>query len=359
MIYEYWLNQIKGIGMQKRKVLYSCCKNAKEVYELGDRQLEELPFLSKKDKEAIKKSKLCWNLEEEYKKLGQAGIRFLTKESGEYPEKLKMIADAPDALYVKGKLPKQNVLSVAVVGARCCSEYGKAVAEEIAETLSAQGVYIVSGMARGIDSWGHIGALRQGRPTFAVLGCGVDVCYPPENQELYQRILAVGGVISEYPPKTEPLGRLFPARNRIISGLSDIVIVIEAREKSGSLITADFALEQGKDVYALPGRITDGLSGGCNRLIKQGAGIILSAEDLLKDLEIEAQKKGKVQKNKKNPLEKQQMVVYSGLDLQPKSMDEIILRTGLSFSEVSGILMELQQKGYIREIFKNYYIRSR
>lgn len=175
---------------------------------------------------------------------------------------------------------------------------------------------------------------------------------------MYETIEKQGGIISEYPPKTAPIGGFFPARNRIISGISDIVVVIEAREKSGSLITADFAMEQGKDVYTLPGRVTDSLSGGCNRLIKQGAGIILSAEDFLKDLEIEAESKGKVEKFKKNLLEKPEMVVYSGLDFQPRSLDEIMTRTGMTLSEVSGILMELQQKGNIKEIFKNYYVRS-
>ena len=252
----------------------------------------------------------------------------------------------------------ENVLSVAIVGARCCSEYGRAFAGEIAEALAAEGVIILSGMARGVDSAGHAGALRAGGETYAVLGCGVDVCYPPENAGLYEEIQNAGGLISEYAPGTPPFGAFFPARNRILSGMSDIVVVIEARERSGSLITADFAMEQGKDVYALPGRVTDRLSGGCNRLIKQGAGLVLSVEDFLKDLQIEAKSRRKVENFKKNLLEKPEMVVYSGLDFEPRSLDEIMKRTGMMLSEVSGALIGLQQKGKIKEVFKNYYVRS-
>lgn len=356
--FEYWLNCIPGIGIQKRKILSADGRDAEAIYEMTEKELATVPFLTEKDKRQIVRSKKGWNLDGEYEKLKRSGISFVTKASANYPERLKRIANAPDALYVKGKLPQETVLSVAIVGARCCSQYGRAFAGEIAERLADAGVFVISGMARGIDSCSHTGALRGGGKTFAVLGCGVDICYPPENQKLYETIEKQGGIISEYPPKTAPIGGFFPARNRIISGISDIVVVIEAREKSGSLITADFAMEQGKDVYTLPGRVTDSLSGGCNRLIKQGAGIILSAEDFLKDLEIEAESKGKVEKFKKNLLEKPEMVVYSGLDFQPRSLDEIMTRTGMTLSEVSGILMELQQKGNIKEIFKNYYVRS-
>lgn len=356
--YEYWLNCIPGIGIQKRKVLSADGRDAEEIYGMTEKELALVPFLSETDRKRVIQSKKSWNLDVEYEKLKETGVSFVPKASADYPERLKRIANAPDALYVKGKLPQENILAVAIVGARCCSQYGRAFAGEIAEKLANAGVSVISGMARGIDSCGHRGALKSGGNTFAVLGCGVDVCYPPENQELYEAIGKQGGIISEYSPKTAPVGSFFPARNRIISGMSDIVVVIEAREKSGSLITADFAMEQGKDVYALPGRVTDSLSGGCNRLIKQGAGLILSAEDFLEDLEIEAESKGKVEKFRKKLLEKHEMVVYSGLDFQPRSLDEIMTRTGMTLSEVSGILMKLQQKGNIKEIFKNYYVRS-
>ncbi len=356
--YEYWLNRIRGIGVRKRQILLAEGRTAKDIFQMKKEELLKIPFLAEGDVKRILTDRREYDPESAFGELEAAGIRFISKTNPKYPKRLAQIADAPDALYLKGKLPGENILSVAIVGARCCSEYGRALAGEIAECLAEEGVQILSGMARGVDSAGHIGALRAGGTTFAILGCGVDVCYPPENQKLYEEIQNRGGIISEYPPKTAPIGAFFPARNRILSGMSDIVVVIEAREKSGSLITADFAMEQGKDVYALPGRVTDRLSGGCNRLIKQGAGVILSAEDFIKDLKIEAQSRGKVDNFKKNLLEKREMVVYSGLDFEPRSLDEIMERTGMMLSEVSGILIGLQQKGKIKEVFKNYYVRS-
>ena len=356
--YDYWLNRLPGIGVQKRSILLADGRSAKDIFEMREEELLEIPFLMKQDVKRIMADRNTYDLKLSYEKLKSAGVDFITKEEKIFPARLGNIEGAPDALYVKGRLPVENVLSVAIVGARCCSEYGRAFAGEIAEALAAEGVIILSGMARGVDSAGHAGALRAGGATYAVLGCGVAVCYPPENAGLYEEIQNAGGLISEYAPGTPPFGAFFPARNRILSGMSDIVVVIEARERSGSLITADFAMEQGKDVYALPGRVTDRLSGGCNRLIKQGAGLVLSVEDFLKDLQIEAKSRRKVENFKKNLLEKPEMVVYSGLDFEPRSLDEIMKRTGMMLSEVSGALIGLQQKGKIKEVFKNYYVRS-
>ena len=358
MKYEYWLNSMPGIHLETRNKIRHYVRNAKELYELPDKMIDAMTRLTEAEKEKIKQGKKCKNLAEEYEKLEKMGISFVTIGDSRYPKKLKEIINAPDALYVKGKLPEENEFLAAIVGARCCSEYGKAEALKIAGHLSDCGVKIVSGMARGIDGSAHYGALKENGTSYAVLGCGVDVCYPSEHQNLYDEILIEGGIFSEYPPGRPPIAAQFPQRNRIISGISDIVIVIEARERSGSIITADFALEQGKDVYALPGRISDSLSRGCNRLIKDGAGMILSAEDLQKDLCLSRKICGANEKNKRKPLEKQQMVVYSCLDLHARSMDEIILKTGLELFEVSSILLELIQKGYVREIFKNHYIRS-
>lgn len=358
MKYEYWMNQIPGIFLKTRNKIRHYVKSAKELYELSDCMIDAMTLLTEAEKNRIKQSKKQWDLEKEYEKLGKMGISFVTREDGRYPKKLIKIPDAPDALYVKGTLPDENDYTAAIVGARCCSEYGKAEALDISGTLSECGVSIISGMARGIDACGHRGALQKNGTTYAVLGCGVDVCYPSEHQNLYDEISIKGGIISEYPPKRPPIAAQFPQRNRIISGMSDVVLVIEARERSGSLITAEFALEQGRDVYALPGRISDSLSRGCNRLIKDGAGVILSAKDLQKDLGFASKNRSTNKKNKRKALEKQQMVVYSCLDLHAKSMDEIILESGLELLEVSSILSELVQKGYVREIFKNYYIRS-
>ena len=214
-------------------------------------------------------------------------IRCITKDDPEYPVKMKQYPSMPNKLYVKGRLPLAEKPAVAVIGARMCSPYGRIQAFRYAKVLSEAGIQIISGMALGIDSEGHKGALEGKMPTFAVLGSGVDVCYPRANRKLYERILwEGGGVISECPPGTQPMPWCFPARNRIISALADAVLIVEAKENSGSLITAGFALEQGKMVYAIPGAVTDALSRGCHKLIYDGAGIAYSPEIILEELEI-------------------------------------------------------------------------
>lgn len=202
----------------------------------------------------------------------------------DYPETLRQIPDAPKKLYIRGNLPAANRPVVAVIGARECSIYGKEMAQWFGRELAGAGVQIVSGMARGVDGIAQTAALMAGGASYGVLGCGTDICYPKENQKLYEQLPASGGILSEYPKGMPPLSHHFPRRNRIISALADCVLVIEAREKSGTLITADYALEQGKEVYALPGRLSDTLSGGCNRLLAQGAGLALSPDDIVEVL---------------------------------------------------------------------------
>ena len=191
-----------------------------------------------------------------------------------------------------------------------------------------------------------------------LLGCGVDVCYPRQNKYLYHRIIERGGILSEYPPGAQPLPAFFPERNRIISGLSDCVVVIEAKERSGSLITADFAMEQGKDVYAVPGRITDRLSSGCNRLIKQGAGVVQSVEDFLADLDIITENHCHQLDFRKNLLEKDERLVYSLTDFRPISLGTLVDKTGFSIFQLLGILEKLEALGLIKETFTNYYVRN-
>lgn len=216
--------------------------------------------------------------------MGEERISFITPFDNIYPERLKSIPDAPAGLYVMGRLPAESEIMVAVIGARECSDYGRYVAEKLGAFLGERGVTVISGMARGIDGISQWAALEAGGTSIGVLGCGVDICYPSKNRKLYDRLLEQGAVLSEYPAGTPPRPMNFPARNRIVSGLADAVVVIEARNKSGTLITVDMALEQGREVFVVPGRITDGLSEGCNKLIKQGAGVLLSPEELLEEL---------------------------------------------------------------------------
>ena len=282
-------------------------------------------------------------------------IQYIRQEDPDYPERLRVHRGMPKGLYVRGKLPAADRPAVAVVGARRSDSYGNETARRFALELAAKGVQIISGMAWGIDGMAHKGALEAGGDTFAVLGCGVDICYPPGHQSLYEELLIKGGVLSEQPPGMPPLAGHFPARNRIISGLSDLVLVVEAREKSGSLITADQALEQGKDVYAVPGRAGDALSRGCHGLIRQGAGLADSPEIILEVLGISS---GQNREPEKILLAKEENIVYSWIRLQPVSLDELVKKTGMPVRKVLQILVGLELKGCIREIQKNDYIRT-
>lgn len=276
-----------------------------------------------------------------------------------YPDRLRPYGDMPKTLYVRGELPEEEKKTVAIVGARDCSRYGAMQAYGFAKKLAEHGVQIISGLARGIDSFAHKGALEGGGNTFAVMGCGGDICYPAQNRQLYETMINKrGGILSEFPDKTPPYGRNFPKRNRIISGLADLVLVVEARERSGSLITAGYALDQGKPVYAVPGRIGDLLSQGTNQLIADGAGLGLSVEILLEELGLPIRSKGDFRQISNIRLASQEEMVYSCLDLQPKNIEEIFQETGLDMKELTGILLKLELEGLIEEPVKNYYARA-
>lgn len=356
MNYMYWLANVKGVGTRMKRRLLAQAGSAEELYFLPEKQLGMLDGMDEESLKSILESRKQ-DMEEAYLRMCAEGISFLALEDSDYPQKLKAIPDPPLGLYVKGCLPEQEQKTVAIVGARLCSEYGRAVAKELGKRLAAMDVCVVSGMARGIDAAGHTGALEASGMTCAVLGCGVDVCYPSSHRKLYGDILGKGSIISEYPPETQPLPALFPQRNRIISGMSDVVVVVEAKERSGSLITADQALEQGKDIYAVPGRIFDPLSGGCNNLIRQGAGIISNVEEFLRELDLCRPSSGTQEIFEKLLLEKEESLVYSCVDLRPKNVEELLRETGLDMPQMAQILVALVQKGFITETFKNCYIR--
>lgn len=286
------------------------------------------------------------------------GIRYIEKTDNEFPEKLRELSDCPKGIYVRGELPDPRKKTVAIVGARMCSSYGRAAASYFASVLSSNDVQIISGMALGIDGAAHEGALSSGGKTFGVLACGVDVCYPRGNIELYEKIRHQGGLISEEACGCPPLRRLFPKRNRIISVLSDLVLVVEARHRSGSLITADFAAEQGRELYAVPGRLEDELSKGCNELIFQGAGIALSPESLLEIMGNCVEKSDNFVTSSENVLAEEENIVYSCLSLQPKSLEELSNDTGFSVLSTTELVMLLQLRGMVKEIGRNRYIRA-
>lgn len=357
--YAYWLSNIPGIGIRTRNRLIGAAGSAQEVYGLTEKQLLLIPGVEEKHAAGIMESKKR-DYDTEYESMAERGIFFLSREEQLFPQRLTAIPDAPYSLYVKGTIPQEwNNKTVAIVGARRCSAYGRSVAEKIAGRLAASGAWVISGMAAGVDGSGHTGALRKNGYTCAVLGCGADICYPKSNSRIYQEILEKNGaIISEYPPGTNPSAPLFPARNRIIAGLADVVVIVEAKIKSGSLITADYALEQGKDIYAVPGRMYDALSEGCNNLIRQGAGIISDVDEFLKELELQGEINTGEDNLKNLLLEKDERLVYSCLSLRPKNVGELLKKTGISVPEMMDILARLLQKGFITETVKNYYIRK-
>ena len=283
------------------------------------------------------------------------GIQYIQQNHAAYPQKLLCYKGMPKGLYVLGKLPDKTRKSVAIVGARRSSAYGNQIAKSFAKELAGAGIQIISGMAWGIDGKAHEGALEGGGDTYAVLGCGVDICYPSGHRKIYEAMIQRGGILSEQPPGMPPMAGHFPARNRIISALSDLVLVVEAKERSGSLITADLALEQGKDVFAVPGRIGDEMSKGCLNLIKQGAGLADSPLVLLEALGIE---RNVSEKSVKIVLEKNEDIVYSWIRLQPVSLEELVKKTGFGSREVLFALVGLELKGCIREMQKNQYVRT-
>lgn len=280
--YELWLCSFPNISNRQLLSLTELCGGAQGVYCAGTDKWSQV--LKEKQVESLKRFTEKWKPREEYEKLKARGIRLVTLTDNLYPKGLREIPDAPYGLFVRGSLPEEGEPTVAVIGARDCSQYGGFVAERLGEELGRHGITVVSGMARGIDGISQQAALNAGGRSCGVLGCGVDICYPKGNRELYDRLWSQGCLVSSYPPGTPAMARNFPPRNRIVSGLADAVVVVEAREKSGTLITVDMALEQGREVYAVPGRITDRLSDGCNRLIRQGAVPLLNPQELVRDL---------------------------------------------------------------------------
>lgn len=281
----------------------------------------------------------------------------LTLEDAAYPAVLREIADPPEPLYVRGTLDEQDRAAVAVVGARRASAYGLAVAEWLGRELGRHRVTVVSGMARGIDAAAHRGALMAGGRTIAVLGCGPDVVYPAEHEDLMGQIIDSGAVVTEFPPGTPPLPHHFPQRNRIISGLSLGVVVVEGRERSGALVTADFALDQGREVFAVPGSIFGETSYLPHRLLQEGAKPVTTVDDILSELRLP-------QRVDQIPalvptLDGPEAVVFAQLDFDPQHIDALAEHTALPVAEVGRALLVLELRGLVRTLAGQRYVRQR
>ena len=325
-----------------------------------------------------------------YLNLLRNDIKWTHLNRKDYPYRLKNIGDPPLILFYKGKLPDDERPCVAIVGARECSLYGEKTASMFARELSSAGVQIISGMARGVDGISQRGSISVGGNTFGVLGCGVDVIYPEENKDLFADILKDGGILSEFEPGTEPLRQYFPSRNRIISGLSDIVLVVEARKRSGTYITVTQALEQGREVFAVPGRITDALSDGCNNLIAAGAEIAVNSQTLIQDLKNKGfkyingsfdikdkrreivdtkekyihSKKGKIDLNENientDTSKSLEEIIHKMLLQNEMSLDAIYMALGdkCSIEDLSVSLVELEMDGRIVKTGSRYFAIS-
>ncbi|EHI59688.1 DNA-processing protein DprA [Hungatella hathewayi] len=356
--YLYWLCQIPSFGTVKIHRLWEHYGSFHDIYYIEGKELEENKLVSARDAGCFDSCKTkLESAVEEYRGLASQGIRFVSVLDEEYPRRLTYISNNPMGLYVKGSLPDEERPTLAIIGARGCSNYGRQVAEYMGAALSKNGIQIVSGLAAGIDGYGHRGAIREGQPTYGVLGCGVNICYPRENYPLYESMMTCGGVLSECRLSEAPAPKNFPMRNRIISGLSDAVLVVEAREKSGSLITVEYALEQGKEVFAIPGPITEGLSRGCNRLIKAGAGLVSTPEDILDFFDVRNRKMLTVHEKSTKSLAKNEKMLYSCLDLKPKFIEEIAAMSGLSIGACAAILLELELEGFVVQPASHYYAR--
>jgi len=282
--YWIWLSRIEGLNPKILNELLEKYNNPKTIWNKTREELLE-DGIKEKHINEITNSNYRKNLDKYLKYMNQNNIEIITIKDKYYPDKLKVIYDPPVVLYVKGNKKILNEISVAIVGCRSCTTYGQNISKKLAYNLSLNNINVISGLARGIDSFAHQGSLTAKGKTIAVVGCGLDRVYPQENLTLFNQIIKNNGaIVSEYIIGTKPLARNFPRRNRIISGLSNGVIVVEAREKSGTLITVDFALEQGKNIYAIPGNIDNPNAYGTNNLIKQGAKVLTSIQDILEDL---------------------------------------------------------------------------
>lgn len=344
----YCLHRTPGIGRKTLWQLQRAVGSAGRIWQCDPHSLDSL--LRTKQREALEREReQRQKREREWERLAEKGIFFTSCFDADFPGRLRSLPDAPAFLYGKGKLPDEGRMSAAVIGARECSPYGKYAAGAYGKALAEAGITVISGMARGVDGLAQWAALEAGGSSVAVVGCGADRCYPPENRKLYERLAAEGCIVSEYLPGTEPEARLFPARNRIISALSDALLVVEARERSGTQITVEMALEQGKEIFALPGRITDPLSRGCHRLIAQGAAIAPPPDELARELcgsSIRWIPPGASGSEELGCLEEL-------LDLQPKSLPQLLKEAqerGIALPQVSAVtekLMELTLEGTV------------
>ncbi len=370
----YLLNNMKGMFSDRLLKIYEHFGSYEYAYSADIREYTEAGLMVRESTRAafteLKRNEA--RLLNRMEKLSERGVQLISMFDSEYPERLDNIRVKPPLLYVSGRLPSDTEHTAAIIGSRKCSEYGSNVAELFAAELAGAGVQIVSGLAYGIDSAAARGSLKGSGESFGVLGCGINICYPKTNADLYDRMRqGEGGVITEFPPDTPAAGYNFILRNRIISGLSDVLIVIEAGKKSGTSITVGYALEQGREVYALPGRIDDPLGYGCNQFIKEGANVITEAADVLNYFEQLDERNGRSRdvscyknaskrdmlQERLNELGDTEKKVYEALKLEPMHIEQIAARAGADTAAVIEALMLLEAEELVSSPRHAYYRR--
>jgi DNA processing protein len=356
---RYWVgfNLVKGIGAVRLQNLRDHFGDLSLAWQAPMDALQA-GGLSHKLAERVIQVRADVDLDKYLSRVDALGITILTWDDALYPPRLKEIDQPPPVLYIRGELKPEDTWAVAVVGTRRVSVYGRQVAEELGSFLAANGVTVVSGLARGVDAITHQSALKAGGRTIAVLGCGVDRIYPPEHAQLAGKVVGSGALISDYPLGTPPDASNFPPRNRIISGLSMATVVVEAGETSGALITAQFALDQGREVFAVPGNILAPQSKGTNKLIVQGAHPMLSVGDLLEVLNLTRVTEQR-HVRKVLPVDEIESKLMSVLTHEPLQMDEITIKTGLPIERVSATLVMLELKGLVRQVGGLNYVAVR
>jgi len=339
---------VKGIGSVRLRTLLDAFGDAQQAWTASSQALRQAG-LSDKLVENLERLRADVSLEGVWEDIQAQGIEVLTWQDDGYPTRLRDLDNAPPVLYLRGAITPDDDWAVAIVGTRRATSYGRQVTERIARELAHNGVTVVSGMARGIDGVAHRAALDAGGRTLAVLGSGVDRIYPPEHRRLAEDIISRGALVSDYPPGTPPDGRNFPPRNRIIAGLSLATVVVEAGRRSGALITSDFALEQGREVFAVPGNVIAPQSRGTNRLIQQGAHPLLDPKEILETLELSMLTEQRQARTvlPSNPSEAQ---VFDVLGYESMHVDEIQVQTGMPIEEVTATLAMMELKGMVRKV---------
>lgn len=357
--YRYWiaLSMLPDIGPFLSRQLLSVFETPERIFDAEIDDLLSVEGIGINRARNVKKFSSWDTVDEQIAIMGKRGIRVISLNDPSYPEMLKSTEDAPVILYIRGTIQPSDRYAIAVIGSRKPSPYGISTAERFSEELASMGFTIVSGMARGIDAISHKGALRVGSRTIAVLGSGLDIPYPPEHKGLMDRIACSGFVISEFPLGTPPERENFPRRNRLISGLSLGILIIEATSDSGTLITAGCALEQGREVFAVPGNITSPYSEGTNELIKKGAMLTLKAEDIVEELAPVL--KGFIRSKERLKVEvtEEERSLCELLSGEPRHIDSIARESRLPASKVLGILLRLELKGAVRQTTgKRFYL---